>query len=38
MYGYLASFGYKGLVNGEWMLFATKAEYYEYMKETEHEN
>ncbi len=33
MYGYSTSFGYKGLVNGEWMLFSTEAEYYEYMRE-----
>lgn len=33
MYGYPVSCGYKGLVNGEWMLFSTEAEYYEYMRE-----
>ena len=27
MYGYPTSFGYRGLVNGEWMLFSTEAEY-----------
>ena len=32
MYGYPTSFGYKGLVNGEWMLFSTE-EYHEYMRE-----
>lgn len=33
MYGYSVPFGYKGLVNGKWMLFATEAEYREYMEE-----
>ncbi len=33
MYGYPVSCGYRGLVNGEWMLFPTEAEYYEYMRE-----
>ena len=33
MCGYLTSFGYKGLVNGEWILFATEAEYHEYLRE-----
>ena len=33
MYGYLVLSGYKGLINGEWMLFPTEAEYYEYIKE-----
>lgn len=33
MYGYPISSGYKGLVNGKWMLFSTEAEYYEYVKE-----
>lgn len=33
MYGYSVPYGYKGLVNGEWMLFSTEAEYYEYVKE-----
>lgn len=33
MYGYLISSGYKGLVNGEWMLFATEAEYREYIRD-----
>lgn len=35
MYGYPVSSGYKGLVNGKWMLFPTEAEYYEYVKETD---
>ena len=35
MYGYSTSYGYKGLVNGEWMLFPTEAEYHEYMRELE---
>ena len=33
MYGYSTSFGYRGLVNGVWMLFPTEAEYHEYMRE-----
>lgn len=33
MYGYPVSYGYKGMVNGEWRLFSTEAEYYEYMSE-----
>lgn len=32
MYGYPISCGYKGLVDGKWMLFATEAEYREYLK------
>ena len=35
MYGYFVSSGYRGFVNGIWMLFPTEAEYYEYMKELE---
>ena len=38
MYGYPVSSGYKGLVNGEWMLFPTEAEYHEYMEEALHED
>lgn len=38
MYGYLTSSGYKGLVGGRWMLFATDTEYYEYMREHEEES
>ena len=37
MYGYLTSSGYKGLVCGRWMLFATDTEYYEYMRAHEEE-
>ena len=33
MHGYIVSSGYKGLVNGEWMLFPTEAEYYEYVND-----
>lgn len=33
MYGYPISCGYKGLVDGKWMLFATEAEYHEYVEE-----
>lgn len=32
---YFVSSGYRGFVNGTWMLFPTEAEYYEYMKELE---
>jgi len=31
MDGYFTSYGYMGLVNGEWMLFATETDYYEYL-------
>lgn len=31
LYGYLTSSGYMGLVEGEWMLFATETDYLEYM-------
>lgn len=34
MYGYLVSCGYKGLVDGKWMLFATESEYREYIRES----
>lgn len=33
MFGYSISCGYKGMVYGKWMLFATESEYYEYMRE-----
>ncbi len=33
MTGYYTDYGYKGLVNGEWMLFVSEAEYYEYYME-----
>lgn len=33
MYGEPTSYGYQGLVGGEWMLFATEKEYHEYMEE-----
>ncbi len=32
-YGYLTPYGFKGLVDGRWMLFATESEYHEYLKE-----
>lgn len=35
MYGYFVSSGYRGFVDGTWMLFPTESEYYEYMKELE---
>lgn len=31
MTGYFTSVGYMGLVDGEYMLFATELDYYEYM-------
>ena len=31
MDGYYTSYGYMGLINGEYMLFATENEYYEYL-------
>lgn len=31
MEGYFTSYGYMGLVDGEWMLFATENDYYEYL-------
>ena len=31
MDGYYTSYGYMGLVNGEYMLFATDTDYYEYL-------
>ncbi len=36
-YGYLIPYGFKGLVDGRWMLFATESEYHEYLKEEDHE-
>lgn len=33
-YGYLTQSGYKGLVDGRWMLFCTEDEYKEYIKES----
>lgn len=33
MNGYLTSYGYMGLVDTRWMLFATENEYYEYLAE-----
>ena len=33
MYGYFVSSGYRGFVDGTWMLFPIESEYYEYMKE-----
>lgn len=31
MKGYVTSSGYMGLVDGQWILFATESDYYEYM-------
>jgi len=33
MYGYQTAYGYMGLVDGRWMLFATEAEYHEYLSD-----
>lgn len=33
MYGYYVSYGYLGLVGSRWMLFATEAEYKEFLEE-----
>ncbi len=33
MKGYYTPYGYMGLVNGEYILFATETEYYEYLTE-----
>lgn len=33
MWGYFTAYGYVGFVNGRKMLFASDAEYYEYMEE-----
>lgn len=33
MKGYFTSYGYMGLVEGEWILFATETDYYEYLGE-----
>lgn len=30
--GYLIQDGYLGLVDGQWMLFTTETEYYEYLE------
>lgn len=32
-YGYIVNYGYFGLVNGGYILFATEDEYHEYLKE-----
>lgn len=32
-YGYYTQFGYKGRVDGVWMIFSTEDEYEEYLKE-----
>lgn len=31
MKGYFTSYGYMGLVEREWILFATETDYYEYL-------
>lgn len=38
MYGYFTSYSFVGFVEGRKMFFATDAEYYEYLKEVEHES
>ena len=32
MKGYSVNCGYMGLINGEWMLFATENDYYDYYR------
>lgn len=34
-YGYPVASGYMGYVNGQYMLFATEEEYYDYCKDQE---
>lgn len=34
--GYSIGSGFKGFVNGNWMLFATESEYYEYIIDNLH--
>lgn len=31
--GYFSSYGYMGFVHGEWMLFVSEDEYYEYTED-----
>lgn len=31
-YGYYTSYGYRGLVNGDWMEFVSEKEYLDYIK------
>lgn len=33
MVGYSTSYGYMGFVAGQWILFATENEYYEYLND-----
>ena len=33
MRGYFTSSGFRGFVNGEWMLFASESDYIEYIEE-----
>lgn len=33
MEGYFTSYGYMGLINGQWMLFASESDYLEYFDE-----
>ena len=35
MKGYYTAYGYMGYVDGEYILFATEAEYIDYITETE---
>lgn len=37
-YGYLTDAGYRGLVEGTYILFATEEEYYEYLSACENES
>ena len=38
MEGYFTSYGYMGLVDREWMLFATENDYYEYLGDKMYES
>lgn len=33
MGGYFIGYGYRGLVHGKWLLFASDTEYFEYLQE-----
>ena len=36
--GYFTGSGYKGLVDGEYMLFASESDYYSYISEKENDH
>ena len=35
LFGYYTNYGYRGYVNGQWILFSTEREYTEYVEELE---